>query len=35
LTSANEEIIEVEVDGKPYALPLATIDIARLVPDGA
>ena len=35
LLSANEEIIEVEVDGKPYTLPLATIDTARLVPNGA
>ena len=32
LRSANEENIEVEVDGKSHSLPIATIDSARLVP---
>ena len=32
LLSANEEAIEIEVDGQSHELPLATIDIARLVP---
>lgn len=32
LLAANEETIEVEVDGEPHRLPMATIDIARLVP---
>jgi len=32
LKSADAEKIEVEVDGKPYSLPLATIESARLVP---
>jgi ribosome maturation factor RimP len=32
LLAANEETIEVEVDGEPHRLPMATIDTARLVP---
>lgn len=32
LLSAGEEVVEVEVDGVPQRLPLATIDSARLVP---
>ena len=32
LVDANGETIEVEVDGEPHRLPLATIDTARLVP---
>jgi ribosome maturation factor RimP len=32
LRAADEEKIEVEVDGKSYSLPLATIESARLVP---
>ena len=32
LVAANGETIEVEVDGEPHRLPLATIDTARLVP---
>ena len=32
LKSANDEVIEVEVDGESYRLPLATIESARLVP---
>ena len=32
LKAANEENIEVEVDGKSHSLPLATIESARLVP---
>lgn len=32
LLSANEETVEIEVDGQSYELPLATIDTARLVP---
>jgi ribosome maturation factor RimP len=32
LRSADEEKIEVEVDGESYSLPLATIESARLVP---
>jgi ribosome maturation factor RimP len=35
LVSSDDENIVVEVDGEPYSLPLATIDTARLVPDGA
>jgi ribosome maturation factor RimP len=35
LVSSDDENIAVEVDGEPYSLPLATIDTARLVPDGA
>jgi ribosome maturation factor RimP len=32
LLSANEEAIEIDVDGQSHELPLATIDTARLVP---
>ncbi len=32
ITAADDEKIEVEVDGVRYSLPLATIDTARLVP---
>lgn len=32
LTVAHEDRIEVEVDGQPHELPIATIDTARLVP---
>jgi ribosome maturation factor RimP len=32
LRSADEENIEVEVDGESHSLPLATIESARLVP---
>ena len=32
LTAADEEHIEVEVDGQAYSLPLSTIESARLVP---
>ncbi len=32
LKSANDENIEVEVDGESHSLPLATIESARLVP---
>ena len=32
LTSADEEHIEVEVDGQSFSLPLTTIESARLVP---
>ena len=32
LRAADEENIEVEVDGESYILPIATIDFARLVP---
>ncbi len=35
LLSSNDENIVVEVDGESHSLPLATIDTARLVPDGA
>lgn len=35
LLSADDENIVVEVDGESYSLALATIDTARLVPDGA
>ena len=35
LVSADEDRILVEVDGEPHTLELATIDTARLVPDGA
>jgi len=35
LVSSNNENIVVEVDGTSHSLPLATIDTARLVPDGA
>ena len=32
LLSANEENIEVEVDGEAHRLPIKTIELARLVP---
>jgi ribosome maturation factor RimP len=32
LKSADEENIEVEVDGKTHSLPITTIESARLVP---
>jgi ribosome maturation factor RimP len=32
LKSADDEKIEVEVDGESYSLPIATIESARLVP---
>jgi ribosome maturation factor RimP len=35
LVSSNDENIVVEVDGEPHTLPMATIDTARLVPEGA
>jgi ribosome maturation factor RimP len=35
LLSSDDEKIVVEVDGTSHSLPLATIDTARLVPDGA
>ena len=35
LMSSNDENIVVEVDGEAHSLPLAMIDTARLVPDGA
>jgi ribosome maturation factor RimP len=35
LVSSNDENIVVEVDGEPHSLPMATIDTARLVPEGA
>jgi len=35
LVSSNDENIVVEVDGETHSLPLAMIDTARLVPDGA
>jgi ribosome maturation factor RimP len=35
LVSSDDENIVVEVDGTSHSLPLATIDTARLVPDGA
>ena len=35
LVSSDEKNIVVEVDGQPHSLPLAMIDTARLVPDGA
>ncbi len=35
LVSMDEDNIEVEVDGELHSLALATIDTARLVPDGA
>jgi len=34
LVSANEDNVIVEVDGVEHTLPIATIDTARLVPDG-
>ncbi len=35
LLLSNDENIVVEVDGETHSLPLAKIDTARLVPDGA
>jgi len=35
LKASDEDNIVVEVDGQPYTLPIATIDTARLVPDGS
>ncbi|MDJ0941691.1 MAG: ribosome maturation factor RimP [Woeseiaceae bacterium] len=35
LKAADDETIVVEVDGEPHELPIATIDTARLVPDGS
>ena len=35
LKDSDEETIVVEVDGESYTLPIATIDTARLVPDGS
>jgi ribosome maturation factor RimP len=35
LVSSDDENIVMEVDGKPYSLPIATIDTARLVPETA
>jgi len=32
LTAANEDNIEVEVDGESHSLPISTIESARLVP---
>jgi len=34
LVSSDDENIVVEVDGESHTLPVATIDIARLVPSG-
>ena len=34
LVSSDDENIVVEVDGESHSLPLATIDTARLVPEG-
>ncbi|MEO1203759.1 MAG: ribosome maturation factor RimP [Pseudomonadota bacterium] len=35
LKAADEDTIVVEVDGESHTLPIATIDTARLVPDGS
>jgi ribosome maturation factor RimP len=35
LASSDDESIVVEVDGQAHSLPIATIDTARLVPDGS
>jgi len=35
LVSTNDENIVVEVDGESHSLPLAMLDTARLVPEGA
>ncbi len=35
LVSSDDENIVVEVDGESHSLPLAMLDTARLVPDGA
>ncbi len=32
ITAADEENVEVEVDGETYKLPIKTIELARLVP---
>ena len=34
LLSSDDTNIVVDVDGEPHTLPMATIDTARLVPDG-
>jgi ribosome maturation factor RimP len=34
LRAADDEKIEVEVDGESHSLPMATIESARLVPTG-
>ena len=34
LVSSNDDSIVVEVDGESHSLPMATIDTARLVPEG-
>jgi len=34
LVSSDHENIVVDVDGEPHSLPMATIDTARLVPEG-
>ena len=34
LVSTNDDSIVVEVDGESHSLPMATIDTARLVPEG-
>jgi ribosome maturation factor RimP len=35
LVSMDDENIVVDVDGEPHELPMATIETARLVPEGA
>ncbi len=35
LVSSDDENIVVEVDGESHSLPIATIDIARIVPEGS
>ena len=35
LRASDDENIVVEVDGETHSLPIATIDTARLVPDGS
>jgi ribosome maturation factor RimP len=35
LVSMDDEKIVVDVDGEPHELPMATIETARLVPEGA
>jgi len=35
LVSSDDENIVVEVDGESHSLPLAMLDTARLVPNGA
>ncbi len=34
LVSTNDDSIVIEVDGESHSLPMATIDTARLVPEG-